>query len=278
VVRSFSPSLDLNMTEVRGTAVMEQMAAAGMKLFESGSGPMELDLQGAEKHKAEIEAKIAALDAQVAQLTGKDNKKERSAKSKEISDLKVETQYIDACKVVKGLEPKNGFFVKSSPNVIKKAVETKAPPAEAPPTPPKEEKKPKKAMESTGLSPAEKKELDQLKKDVIDRKAQLKAEGMSGGQQNKDPQIVEWVKRMNELKEKEEPGSTQDTKKKESKKGSKAPLSSEEQKELDKLRGEIDTYKNRLKTEFGYSAKDMKIDEDLQDMETRLAELEKRSA
>jgi len=267
------------MAEVRGTAVMEQMAAAGLKLFEPENGPMELDVPGAEKYKAEVDAKIAALDAQVAQLTGKDNKKERSAKSKDISDLKVAPQYIDACKVVKGLEPKNGFFLKSSPNTIKKAAEPKAPVVEAAPAPePKEEpKKPKKAMESTGLSPAEKKELEQLKKDLMERKTQLKAEGLSGGQQNKDPQVVEWVKRMTELKEKEEPGSTQDTKKKDSKKASKAPLSSEEQKELDTLRGEIDAYKHRLKTEFGYSAKDMKIDDDLQDMEKRLAELEKRS-
>merc|ERR1719453_282302 len=92
-------------------------------------------------------------------------------------------------------------------------------PAEAPAEAKKEkDKKPRKA-ESAGLSPAETKELEQLKKDVVDRKTQLKAEGLSGGQQNKDPQIVEWVKRMNELKEKQEPGSTQqDTKKKESKK------------------------------------------------------------
>jgi len=68
----------------------------------------------------------------------------------------------------------------------------------------KEEKSPKKGMESTDLSPAEKKELDQLKKDITDRKAQLKAEGMNGRQQNKDLQIEEWMKKKNELKEKEE--------------------------------------------------------------------------
>jgi hypothetical protein len=57
-----------------------------------------------------------------------------------------------------------------------------------------------------------------LKKDIIERKSQLKAEGMSGGQQNKDAQIVQWVARMNELKEKECPGSTQKDDKKEGKK------------------------------------------------------------
>ena len=77
---------------------------------------------------------------------------------------------------------------------------------------------------------------------------------------------------MNELKEKGDPGSTHPAdKKKDAKKKSYAPLSSEEDKELDVLRGEIDTYKHRLKTEFGYIAKDTKTDEDLQDMERRLA-------
>merc|ERR1712113_224096 len=75
-----------------------------------------------------------------------------------------------------------------------------------------------KKEESAGISPAERSELEQLKKDIIERKAQLKAEGMSGGQQNKDAQVVQWVARMNELKEKECPGSTQKDDKKEGKK------------------------------------------------------------
>merc|ERR1712073_219189 len=88
----------------------------------------------------------------------------------------------------------------------------------------KEKKEKAKKDESAGISPAERTELEQLKKDIIDRKAQLKAEGMSGGQQNKDAQVVQWVARMNELKEKECPGSTQKEDKKESKKKSSAPL------------------------------------------------------
>merc|ERR1712110_1073415 len=105
----------------------------------------------------------------------------------------------------------------------------------------KEKKEKAKKEENAGISPAERSELEQLKKDIIERKAQLKAEGMSGGQQNKDAQVVQWVARMNELKEKESPGSTQKEDKKESKKKSSAPLSSEEQIELDKLRGDIET-------------------------------------
>merc|ERR1712156_536321 len=88
----------------------EQMAAEGLKLFEPETGPMQVDKAAAEKFKEEVDAQIASLDNEISALTGKENKKERTAKSKEASDLKVGKQYIDACKIVKGLEPKNGFF------------------------------------------------------------------------------------------------------------------------------------------------------------------------
>merc|ERR1712056_101224 len=77
----------------------------------------------------------------------------------------------------------------------------------------KDDKKPKKA-ESAGLSPAEKKELDQLKADIIKRKGELKAEGKSGGECNKDEQVVSWVARMQELKIKEDPSLAGGDKKK----------------------------------------------------------------
>merc|ERR1711870_125762 len=97
---------------------------------------------------------------------------------------------------------------------------------------------------------------------------ELKNQGLSGGQQNKDPQVVEWVARMNELKEKESPGSTQKPDKKEDKK--KKTLSSDVQKAADTLKQEIEEYKNKLRTEFGYSNKDIKVDPELQEMEARL--------
>merc|ERR1712241_1504106 len=137
-----------------------------------------------------------------------------------MADLKVGKQYIDACKVVKGLEPKNGFFIvagqaKQAPKEAPKKEE--AAPAAAPAEVKKEKKEKAKKEESAGISPAERSELEQLKEDIIERKAQLKAEGLSGGQQNKDAQVVQWVARMNELKEKECPGSTQKDDKKEAK-------------------------------------------------------------
>merc|ERR1711966_524848 len=156
----------------------------------------------------------------------------------EVSELKAEPKYVDACKVAKGLEPKNGHFAKWAPALIKPAAggySGSAPPVAPPPAP---EKKPKK-QESAGLSPAERKELEKLKTDVGARKTQLKNEGLSGGQQNKDEQVVSMVKRMNELKEKAGEGVGEDVKK------------------------EIEAYKERLKTEFGYTKADINKDEDI---------------
>eukprot|EP00434_Breviolum_minutum_P001334 symbB.v1.2.001173.t1/scaffold60.1/size581591/13 len=224
---------------IRGTGGMMTQAEEGMKLFEAqlSGAAAEVDKDAAGKYKNDVEARIASLEAEAALLTGKDKKKERAAKGKEVAELKGEQQYVDACKVVKGLEPKFGYFV------------TKA--AEAPKAPEKvevtEEIKPEKAKkdskkevkkESAGLSPAETKEffgeipwgesfvvfveLEDLKQQIIERKAILKEQGMSGGQQNKDEEIVKMVARMNDLKEKQDPGSTK--KEKDDKKGSKKKL------------------------------------------------------
>merc|ERR1719145_211334 len=102
-----------------------KQAAEGLKLFKADE-EVKTDKDAAEKHKAEIEAQIAALEAEVATLTGKDNKKERTAKSKQVSDLKVQPQYIDACKILKDQEPKNGFFIIKEKKIIEAPKEVKA--------------------------------------------------------------------------------------------------------------------------------------------------------
>lgn len=257
-----------------------KQADAGLKLFKTQE-ETKCDVQAAEAHKAKVDADIAALEAEVEKLTGKDNKKERTAKSKQISEMKNQPQYIDACKVAKGLEPKNGFFVVKSESAPAPAAEAAALAAEAAPEAKKEakkdDKKSAKKHESAGISPAERQELEKLKQDLIDRKAQLKAEGMSGGQCNKDAQVVQWVARMNELKEKAEPGSTKKDDKADKQKKSKASLSSEELKQVETLEAEIESYKHKLRTEFGYNNKDIKADPELMEKEALLASLNKRN-
>merc|ERR1711934_433334 len=234
----------------------------------------ELDTAGAEAYKTWVDKKIAALEAEAAALTGKDNKKARTEKSKEASNLKTEPKYIDACKVVKGLEPKNGHFA-TKPQVTEPEPADPAPvggassiPAEDPKEAKKKDDKPKKKQEKAGLSPDEKKELEQLKADIITKKAALKAEGLSGGQQNKNEDIVKMVARMNELKEKETPGCM-DKDKKDTKKGK--SLSSDQVAAKEALEKEIEEYRGKLKSEFGYSAKDIKADPDMKEMESKLA-------
>merc|ERR1712100_527752 len=203
-------------------------------------------------------------------LTGKDNKKARQEKSKEASAVKNTPEYIDACKVIKGQQPKNGNFVKKAAEKPKAAaaapeakVEEKADDSKK-----KDDKKPKK-QESAGISKAERDELEKLKNDIIARKKELKETGMSGGQINKDEQVAGWVARMNELKEKENPGCLQAAKE-DKKEGKKKKLSAEQEAEKKELEQQIEEYRNKLKNEFGYTNKDIKADPDLNDMLTRL--------
>eukprot|EP00438_Fugacium_kawagutii_P036095 Skav218076 [mRNA] locus=scaffold1832:170386:171723:- [translate_table: standard] len=264
------------MADVRGSGgIMLSQAEQGMKLFKAAEATAaEYDQIAAEKYRKEVEARIACLEFEAARLTGKDNKKERSAKGKEVAELRAEHRYVDACKISKGLEPKFGNFVTKAavvpeivPEPVQQVIETK----------PKKENKKEKKQESAGLSPAETKELEDLKQSIIERKAILKEQGMSGGQQNKDEEIVKMVTRMNELKEKQEPGSSKKDAKDKKDIKKKTPLSPEEQRDFANLQGEVEVYKAKLRNEFGYSNKEMKADPDLQDMEARLAAFQRRA-
>merc|ERR1711988_617644 len=160
-------------------------------------------------------------------------------------------------------EPKKNAAAGGGYNAITPDAKAEARPAK------KEEKKPKK-QESAGISKAERDELEKLKADIIARKTELKGSGMSGGQINKDEQVVAWVARMNELKEKECPGSSsakKDEKKKEPK------LSGEAQVEIEKLTNEIEEYRQNLVSEFKYSKKEIAADPDMMEMAARLKKL-----
>merc|ERR1712217_773384 len=252
-----------------GTKEFEKQAEAGLKLF-GEEAKIEFDSAAAQAFKDEHEAAIKAKEAEAEALTGKDNKKARTEKSKEASAMKNDKKYIDACKVVKGLEAPNGNF-------MKKTETQPATPAEAPKEEVKEEKKadkkddqPKKKMESAGLSPDEKKELDKLRNDIIARKAELKAAGKYGGECNKDEQVVGWVARMTELKIKEDPTLADADKKKGDDKKKEKSNKTEEKMALEK---KVEEYRLQLKSGFGYSDKDIKGDPDMQEMMKQLQKM-----
>merc|ERR1712146_807052 len=100
----------------------------------------------------------------------------------------------------------------------------------------------------------------------IARKKTLKEQGMTGGQMNKDPEIVTWVKRMNELKEKAGELEKKEDKKKEKK-------SKGDPEAVENLKKEIEAYKEKLKTEFGYTKADINKDEDIIAMTKKLKEM-----
>merc|ERR1711977_758084 len=109
------------------------------------------------------------------------------------------------------------------------------------------------------LSEEEKNQMEKLKNNIMTKKAEMKAEGVSGGQINKDSEIVEWVAKLNALKEKEAQLKGDMTEKDVKK----------DEKEIAKLRDDIDAYKLKLKEEFGYSKQDINKDPDLVEMQAR---------
>merc|ERR1711920_676045 len=260
---------------VKGTAEFAKQAEAGLKLLQ-GEAEAVLDVPAATAHKDAVDAQMAAMDTEIAALSGKDNKKARSAKEKEKSALKVDPKYIDACKVVKGLQPPNGNFATKEETAapIKEEAPQAAVEEKGEDKPGKEKKAPKKT-ESAGISKAERDELEKLKTQIIDRKKELKEGGMSGGQINKDEQVVAWVTRMNELKEKECPGATTAKKDddKDKKKGKK--LDSAQQKLVEEKEKELEEYELKLKTEFKYSKKEIAADPDYMEMKAALAKMKK---
>jgi len=267
------------MADVRGTGEMMKQAAAGMNLFK-GEDSLDIDVAAATTFKEQMDAQIAKLEAEAAALTGKENKKARVEKDKEKAGIKNQKDYIDACKIVKGLPPVHGFFAKAvatAPVEVAPApVEAEAE-ADAKEVGEKKEKKekPKKAQESAGLSRAERDELESLKNQIIERKKTLKDGGMSGGQINKDGEIVAWVARMNELKEKENPGCLQ-AQKDEKKAGSKKKqLNSDVQASLDAKQKALEEYTEKLRTEFKYSKKEIATDPDYQEMKAEIDKLSK---
>merc|ERR1719389_1428585 len=180
-----------------------------MKLFEQeAGGVVEYDQAAAQKHMDECEAAIKVMEEEVKLLTGKENKKAQTEKKKAISAAKNDPKYIDAQKIVKGLEPKNGNFVK-----VKQEAK-------------KVEKKEEKPVEE---------------------------------------------------QEKECPGSTAKAGKDKGSSKKKGALSTEEQKEMEELKGQIEQYRERLVKEFGYSKKEIKADPEMCELEDKLKAFEKRA-
>merc|ERR1712061_912298 len=87
-----------------------KQAAAGLALF-AKEDEVVRDVEAATAFKEEHEVAIKAKEAEAEALTGKDNKKARAEVSKAAAAMKNDPKYIDACKIVKGLDAPNGNFM-----------------------------------------------------------------------------------------------------------------------------------------------------------------------
>ncbi|KAL9138781.1 putative conserved tandem protein [Amphidinium carterae] len=254
-----------------------RQAKEGLDLLKAldDNGP-EGDVEKAMNHKSEIDQRLQGMSEQEKALVGKENRKARTELSKERSFLLNSLQYIDAVRVVKGHSPKHGFFLKEGQfmpvekNNMKPLAGLLEEEADGKKTMSKKTVKPVK--ESAGLSPKEKDELENLKGGIVDLKLELKQSGLSASQINKHEAVIAKVERMNELKEKETPGSTakKDDKKDEKKK---RVLSAEQEAEVSKLQQDIETYRQMLQTEYKYSKKEIASDPDMVDKLAALAKL-----
>jgi hypothetical protein len=228
---------------------------------------------------AETMAKVKVLEVEIESLPGKENKKVRNAKSREIAELKKDADFMDAERILVGKEPITPSN-KTPQNAPPKKGEYDDLFAEAGDAGKlyvagKSESltftsKKKKEKAQKGLSEKELEDMEKLKQSIMTKKSELKAEGMSGGQINKDSDIVDWVAKLNALKEKEaslKGNMTQKEAQKEAsgKKG--------DEKEIAKLHQDIEDYKAKLKEEFGYSKKEINQDMDLMDMQKRYKEI-----
>merc|ERR1711904_75544 len=130
--------------------------------------------------------------------------------------------------------------------------------------------KKKKEKPAKGLSEKELEDMEKLKQNIMTKKAELKADGMSGGQINKDSAIVDWVAKLNALKEKEAAlkGNMTEKDLKQEQKGKKG-----DDKEIAKLKQDIEDYKLKLKEEFGYTKQEINKDPDLMEMQQRYKQI-----
>merc|ERR1719217_1969611 len=117
-------------------------------------------------------AKVKMLEGEINALPGKENKKARNGKSREFADLFANC---DAGKMYVAATTTELLFSSK-----------------------KKKEKPQK-----GLSEKELEDMEKLKQNIMTKKSELKAEGMTGGQINKDSEIVDWVAKLQALKDKE---------------------------------------------------------------------------
>eukprot|EP00928_Gymnodinium_smaydae_P030797 TRINITY_DN22790_c0_g1_i1.p1 TRINITY_DN22790_c0_g1~~TRINITY_DN22790_c0_g1_i1.p1 ORF type:complete len:403 (+),score=117.92 TRINITY_DN22790_c0_g1_i1:56-1210(+) len=201
-----------------------------------------LHRETANEFKLRTEEVIAKLRAEAAAISGKEHHKERAQIGRNISELRSQPRYIDACRVAKGLEPTHGYFVAeaASHGALQEQAPTISPDEAA-----------KVAVEVEAA--LRELEPQQEEKPVV---TEL---GVPGGRpEDADVQIRNWRRRIARLEATmaepvEMPLETTDN-----------------MEELEEIAKEIVDFRQKLKDKCGYRNRDLKEYSDLQQVEDRL--------
>lgn len=185
-------------------------------------------------YKHRIDVQIASLEAQSEDLTGKEHHKERTEKGKQISSLHNDQRYVDACRVLKGLAPTHGFFKGDGPSQEDAQID---------------------AVQAAQLAQQAEDALAEVT-ETEEKHIDIDSHLVKDSAQEEDMLLQSWSDRIDMLEKITPAGS--------------ASISVETVDELENVAREIVDYKARLKSEFGYTNKDLKNETELANVEARL--------
>lgn len=188
--------------------------------------------EAALEYKHFTDLQIAALNAEVKDLTGKEHHKDRHEKGRVVAALRTQSRYIDACRVAKGLPPVHGFFAGAAGGSEEPALDAE------------------QAARLAAEAEQALKELEPKREETPH--VQLPEQGLPAGIEEK--LFDEWATRMAKLEKKAGPHE----------------VTSEEVDELQAIAQDVVDYKERLHQACGYRNKDLKGDQRLHLLEDRL--------
>lgn len=223
-----------------------------------------LQKDAAAEYKAHTEELIAAMRAEADSRTGKEHHEERTAKGKAICELRSQGRYIDACRVVQGLEPIHGFF---AGDLAGQAAKRKSPKAA------RDVKG--SVMAAGGAAGAVHIDAEEAARLAAEAEAALKKLEEEQGQRTEqgdaahlldgpvrpevaDELLLGWRRRATRLEAKlSEPAEA-------------PPKIAWDVDELERIAQEVVDYRTTLRRQYGYRKKDLKEDRDLVLIEARL--------
>jgi hypothetical protein len=120
---------------------------------------------------------------------------------------------------------------------------------------------------TAGLGPAEAREVEKLVGEIADLKAKLRVEGLTEHEQDRDEQVLIRFVRLSELRQKQRHDKKHAKRETNEKKA--------DLKELEQLKGELESHKRKIVHDCGHSHRDLQQDPIIRELEERLSVLER---